>query len=92
MLIIHSRVEVLNTDLALEQDFEKWEKTKKSKASAKKRKVIPKKKTAKQLQQEDDDAAFHYIAYVPVDGQVWRMDGMQKNPVNLGMYTPRPYT
>ena len=32
----------------------------------------------------DDDAAFHFIAFVPIDGEVWGLDGLNRQPVRLG--------
>ncbi len=32
----------------------------------------------------DEDSAFHFIAFVPINGAVWRLDGIQSHPVNLG--------
>ncbi|CAG8688167.1 2713_t:CDS:10 [Acaulospora morrowiae] len=29
---------------------------------------------------------YHYIAYVPVDGQVWQLDGLYPHPVKIGKY------
>lgn len=34
---------------------------------------------------EDDELpVYHYVAFVPIKGELWRLDGMDKNPVNLG--------
>ena len=38
---------------------------------------------------EDHDEAFHFIAYVPVDGVVWELDGMRRQPVRLGILNPK---
>lgn len=32
----------------------------------------------------EDDAGFHFIAYVPVDDSVWKLDGLERQPQNLG--------
>lgn len=34
--------------------------------------------------EEDDDTAFHFIAYVPIDGFVWKLDGLDRQPQRLG--------
>ena len=33
---------------------------------------------------EDDDASFHFIAFVPVQGKVWKLDGLERQPQILG--------
>lgn len=33
---------------------------------------------------EDLDAGYHFIAFVPVDGKVWKLDGLERQPQNLG--------
>ncbi|EKD15117.1 uncharacterized protein L3040_003681 [Drepanopeziza brunnea f. sp. 'multigermtubi'] len=76
------KMDVLNADLALKNEYDKWVKTKdnppKKKATARK-KAPPKKK-----QKDEDEPGFHYVAYVPVQGEVWRLDGLQREPVSLG--------
>ena len=80
LIVIYRRMDILNADLALSNDFDKWQKSKKNpkksinKASKKKRK------------KDDDESAFHFIAYVPIHGSVWRLDGLQRQPVNLGKF------
>ncbi len=32
----------------------------------------------------DDDAAFHFIAFVPIDGEVWKLDGLDRQPERIG--------
>ncbi len=38
--------------------------------------------------QEEDDAAFHFIAFVPIEGEVWKLDGLDRQPQNLGIGCP----
>ena len=33
---------------------------------------------------DDDDTGFHFIAYVPVDDNVWKLDGLKRQPQKLG--------
>lgn len=54
-------------------------KFKKSKTGrAKKRKTVDEDSAA--------DGAFHFIAFVPINGKVWKLDGMDAQPMNLGPF------
>jgi ubiquitin carboxyl-terminal hydrolase L5 len=33
---------------------------------------------------EENDDGFHFIAYVPVNGVLWELDGLRRQPVKLG--------
>jgi len=70
-------MEILNADLALSNEVEKWGRAKKNP-----RKNVGKSKAKK----ADGDSTYHYVAYVPIKGVVWRLDGLQREPVNLGKY------
>ena len=73
---------MLNSDLALSNEVDKWNRAK----NAKKRKGATRKSQAKTKKKKDEEEpGFHFIAYVPINGIVWRLDGMQRQPVNLGM-------
>jgi len=41
----------------------------------------------------ENDEAFHFIAYVPVNGVLWELDGLRRQPVRLGisLLGPRIY-
>jgi ubiquitin carboxyl-terminal hydrolase L5 len=71
------RMDMLNADLGLQNDFEKWEKSRKNP----KRKKAPNNNRKKK---DEEEPGFHFIAYVPINGSVWRLDGLQRQPVNLG--------
>lgn len=68
------RMDILNADLALSNEVSAWENKKKTK-----------KKSGKTRSRSDDESGFHFIAFVPVKGVVWRLDGLQRQPVSLGM-------
>ena len=42
------------------------------------------KKTAQQDDDDDDDASFHFIAFVPIQGKVWKLDGLERQPQCIG--------
>ncbi|TVY36027.1 Ubiquitin carboxyl-terminal hydrolase isozyme L5 [Lachnellula subtilissima] len=72
------RMDMLNADLGLQNDFEKWEKSKKN---PKRKKVT---NSNRKKKKDEEESGFHFIAYVPINGSVWRLDGLQRHPVNLG--------
>ncbi|KAF7876564.1 hypothetical protein EAF04_001653 [Stromatinia cepivora] len=69
------RMDILNADLALSNEVSAWEKKRKMK-----------KKSGKSKSGSDDGSGFHFIAFVPVKGVVWRLDGLQRQPVSLGQF------
>ncbi|KAJ9611605.1 hypothetical protein H2200_004789 [Cladophialophora chaetospira] len=69
----------MNVDLRLKQDFELAEK--KKKAAKLKR---PRKKRKEDDDSFEDESGFHFVAYVPANGVVWRMDGLERFPRKLG--------
>jgi ubiquitin carboxyl-terminal hydrolase L5 len=72
LIDIYRRMDMLNADLTLSNDFDKWQKSKKN----------PKKKNIhKASKKKKKDAA-----YVPIHRSVWRLDGLQRQPVNLGTF------
>lgn len=77
--VYNRRMDILDADLGLYEDVEKWEKSKKSK-----RKRTTKKKKKKKV--DSDDVAFHFIAYVPIEGTVWKLDGLRRQPESLGIF------
>lgn len=40
--------------------------------------------------EDSDDGGFHFIAFVPVEGRVWKFDGLERQPQDLGMLTILP--
>ncbi|KAI8965536.1 cysteine proteinase [Daldinia sp. FL1419] len=69
------RIDLLSEDLSLDNKYEET-------MQARKRKT--KKKPANTSSQFRAETNYHYIAYVPVNGQVWELDGFQAKPLCLG--------
>lgn len=38
--------------------------------------------------EDESVAGFHFIAFVPVNGKVWKLDGLERQPQNLGRSFP----
>jgi ubiquitin carboxyl-terminal hydrolase L5 len=63
-------MDILNSDLALANEVAQQLKLKKNKKSHKKF--------------GDDSNGFHYNAFLPIEGNVWKLDGLDYQPTNLG--------
>lgn len=53
----------------------------------------PRKKSLDTTPKETEDEnteGFHFIAYMPIQGHVWRMDGLDKFPQDMGAFTDTP--
>jgi len=69
-------VEIQNADAILEEEMEKAKKKQKKKGGRKSKKTI------------DSEAAYHFIAYLPVKREIWKMDGLDSRPHNFGPCGP----
>ncbi|RMZ82308.1 hypothetical protein DV738_g1818, partial [Chaetothyriales sp. CBS 135597] len=79
-------------DYKLQQDFQEAKKQAKEAERRSKKKGGANGSRKKRKQREDESVeeenGFHFIAYVPVAGAVWKMDGMERLPRKLGDITP----
>ena len=66
-------------DMRLKEDV----KAAKQKRASKKKSKSRKKTQA--VNEDEEENGFHFIAYVPAHGSVWKMDGMEAQPENLGI-------
>lgn len=89
MLTTYRKMDMLNTDLGLQNQYDDRNKPKKGPTS----KTTPKskskntKKNASVVTDDDyvsNDNGFHFSAYVPVDGEVWKLDGLDRQPRKVG--------
>ncbi|CZS95055.1 related to 26S proteasome-associated ubiquitin carboxyl-terminal hydrolase [Rhynchosporium agropyri] len=78
------RMDILNADLLLKNEYDDWVKTNRN--APKKAPAVKKKQTKKKWKKKkmNDEPGYHFIAYVPIQGEVWRLDGLQREPVKLG--------
>ena len=47
-------------------------------------------KKGKRQDEDETDAAFHFIAFVPAMGKVWKLDGLERQPQAIGMTGMQP--
>ncbi|KAL4983058.1 ubiquitin carboxyl-terminal hydrolase [Aspergillus falconensis] len=66
------RMDMLNSDLQLK--YEAASKRNRSKKSG--------------HEEHEADAGFHFIAFVPALGKVWKFDGLERQPQALGVFEP----
>ncbi|KAL4767420.1 ubiquitin carboxyl-terminal hydrolase [Aspergillus nidulans var. acristatus] len=66
------RMDMLNSDLQLK--YEAASKRNRSKKSS--------------HEEHEADAGFHFIAFVPALGKVWKFDGLERQPQALGVFEP----
>ncbi len=64
-------MDILNADLALSNE-----------ANAKMGKMRGK----KSILGEEEEPGFHFIAFVPIQGSVWKLDGLDRQPMKLGIF------
>jgi ubiquitin carboxyl-terminal hydrolase L5 len=64
-------MDMLNADLFLSDD-----------ASSKKSNAKDSRKKGPEA--DSEQAGFHFIAFVPIDGGLWKLDGLERQPMNLG--------
>ncbi|KAK8034531.1 Ubiquitin carboxyl-terminal hydrolase 2 [Apiospora rasikravindrae] len=88
------RLDLLSEDLLLDNKLEEWEKEQKRKGSNAKKKAATRKtsgsgnkKKPPRKRKRDIEIANHYIAYVPVAGRVWELDGLEAKPLCHGTYS-----
>lgn len=71
----------MNVDLRLKQDIAFAERKKKAARSKR-----PRKKRKDDEESFEDESGFHFVAYVPAGGLIWRMDGLERFPRKLGSF------
>ncbi|KAG6017782.1 hypothetical protein E4U54_003387 [Claviceps lovelessii] len=72
------RMDHLNADLCLENDYND------DRSKAKKRKAASKSRPRNKKRRASLEYGYHFIAYVPFDGHVWELDGLRSKPHEIG--------
>ena len=65
---LRRKMDILNGDLQLKNDAKAKKRGEKSTNSA----------------EDESVAGFHFIAFVPINGRVWKLDGLERQPQNSG--------
>jgi ubiquitin carboxyl-terminal hydrolase L5 len=63
------KIDILNVDAYLEEQFERRKKPKKKK---------------KVKTNHNEESAFHFVAYLPIGDEIWRLDGLDAFPQKIG--------
>ena len=84
------KLDMLNIDLVLKNKHDKSQKKRKQAPVQSSGTTRKKRKLSKEDDYVDcDDAAFHYIAFVPINGQVWKLDGVDRQPSLVDVISER---
>ncbi|KAM7197177.1 hypothetical protein V8F20_006726, partial [Naviculisporaceae sp. PSN 640] len=75
------RIDLLNSALYLQG---KSDSSKKKGRATKKRKVTLTTSKKADTRKRSESAAYHFIAYVPLQNKVWQLDGLEKKPRCIG--------
>jgi ubiquitin carboxyl-terminal hydrolase L5 len=70
ILIYYRKIDMMNSDALEEDEYKSRNKKKKRRGKSKKPAV--------------DDSAFHFVAYMPISQEIWRLDGLDSYPQRLG--------
>jgi len=82
------KMDMLKLDMITKGEAEKWKKKKNRQAkSSAKHGNKAKHDNMGSIDDDDFPPVYHYVSFVPIKGELWRLDGMDPNPVNLGPIT-----
>jgi ubiquitin carboxyl-terminal hydrolase L5 len=73
------KIDMLNVDSTMEQDFKDHQKKARKTGGSKKRRT---------KKMDVDDNAFHFVAYMPILGEIWKLDGLDSQPQSIMSLSP----
>jgi hypothetical protein len=75
----------MTVDSKLKEDAQTAARKKRAQAQASRKSKKRKGRKKKRATVEDDDEnGFHFVAYVPAHGKIWKLDGIERRPQTLG--------
>lgn len=81
---MHSEVDIMTVDWRLKEDAQTAAKKKRAQARPRKGKRRKGRSKMTATVKDDDETGFHFVAYVPAHGKIWKLDGIEKRPQTLG--------
>ncbi|KAB8532593.1 hypothetical protein FH972_025538 [Carpinus fangiana] len=78
------KMDMLNIDLARQNAYDDRNKKRKKPTAAAKSKGSKKKGVITDDDYDEEENGYHFIAFVPIGNEVWKMDGLERQPVKLG--------
>ena len=43
----------------------------------------------RKVDESENESGFHFIAFMPIDGKLWKLDGLERQPMCLGTKAQR---
>jgi ubiquitin carboxyl-terminal hydrolase L5 len=84
------KMDMLKLDIATKKEVERWRRRKARAAKTTSKTSNERKNDALEFMDNEIYPVYHYVGFVPIKGELWRLDGMDKNPVNLGTISDGP--
>lgn len=85
VLTMNRKMDMFCIDLGMENKFDDRRKTRSRQTEDQPSEKRKRTRVPDDEDDDDDEAAFHFIAFVPIDGEVWKLDGLNRQPERIGM-------
>ena len=80
------KIEMLDSDLFLKTEYDAKSSKKRKRRAGFNIGPATKKLKSKDGKMDLANKAFHYVAYVPIDNEIWRLDGLNTGPRKVGSF------